>query len=163
LCCAVIALYSPGLWPGSSAKKDFPAKGRGWADENRVESVHFGLVCFLHLCCACGPVVPAQRLDEEFRMDATAPKDGKVKYKTPRWVQAWFLGRSRERWKQKYKELKVEAKRLQNRVADVTKSREKWRSETEQLRQQVHELQAQTAALREQAAALKKDGPDAGS
>ena len=92
-------------------------------------------------------------------MEATGSKDGKVKYKTPRWVQAWFLGRSRSRWKQKYKDLKVEAKRLQNRVADVTKSREKWREQTEQLTQRIQELEAQNAALQEQAAALKKDGP----
>jgi len=88
-------------------------------------------------------------------------QDGKVKYTTPRWVQAWFLGRSRDRWKQKYKDLKVEAKRLQNRVNDVTKSREKWRDEAERLRERVQELEAQTAALQQQDAALKKDGPDA--
>ena len=107
-------------------------------------------------------MVPAQSLDEEFRMEATDPKDAKVKYKTPRWVQAWFLGRSRDRWKQKYKALKVEAKRLQNRVADVTKSRAQWRDEAKQLTQQVEELQAQNAALQEQAAALKKYGPRTG-
>lgn len=88
-------------------------------------------------------------------------QDGKVKYTTPRWVQAWFLGRSRDRWKQKYKDLKVEAKRLQNRVNDVTKSREKWRDEAERLRERVQELEAQTAALQQQVAASKKDGPDA--
>jgi chromosome segregation ATPase len=95
-------------------------------------------------------------------MEATACQDGrkaKKEYTTPRWVQVWFLGRSRSRWKQKYKNLKTEAKRLQNRVADVTKSREKWRSETEHLRQRVAELEAQNATLREQDAALKKDGP----
>ena len=92
-------------------------------------------------------------------MDAPGPEQGQRKYKTPRWVQAWFLGRSRDRWKQKYKDLKVEAKRLQNRVADVTKSREKWRHETEELRQRIEALEADNAALHEQAAALKKDGP----
>jgi SMC interacting uncharacterized protein involved in chromosome segregation len=94
-------------------------------------------------------------------MDVLEQQDSKVKYTTPRWVQAWFLGRSRDRWKQKYKELKVEAKRLQNRVNDVTKSREKWRSEAQQLHQRAQELETQTAALQEQVAALKKDGPDA--
>lgn len=93
-------------------------------------------------------------------MDGACQEGGKTKkgYTTPRWVQVWFLGRSRDRWKQKYQELKVESKRLQNRVADVTKSREKWRQETEQLRQRVQELEARNAALQE-AAALKKDGP----
>ena len=96
-------------------------------------------------------------------MDVQRPDDGAVKYKTPRWVQAWFLGRSRDRWKQKYKDLKVEAKRLQNRVNDVTKSRAKWRDEAEQLREQVQELSARNAALQEQAAALKKEGAPASS
>lgn len=114
------------------------------------------------MCCACEPEVHAQSLEKELRMDTTGSQDGKGKYKTPRWVQAWFLGRSRDRWKQKYKELKVEAKRLQNRVADVTKSRQKWRNETEQLAQRVQELEAQNAALQEQDAALKKDGPASG-
>ena len=93
-------------------------------------------------------------------MDVPELQDGGVKYSTPWRVQAWFLRRSRALWKRKYQDLKVEAKRQQNRVNDVTKSREKWRHDAEQLRQRVQELEAQTAALREQAAALKKDGPD---
>jgi hypothetical protein len=92
-------------------------------------------------------------------MDVHQTQDAKPKYKTPRWVQAWFLGRSRALWKLKYKDLKVEAKRLQNRVNDVTKSREKWRSEAEALAQRVRELEADNATL--QAAALKKHGPPA--
>jgi len=85
--------------------------------------------------------------------------DGSVKYSTPYRVQAWFLGRSRDKWKHKYQNLKAEAKRLQNRVNDVTKSREKWRAEAQQQRQRVQELETQNAALQQQAAALKKDGP----
>jgi hypothetical protein len=49
-------------------------------------------------------------------------------YKTPRWVQVWFLRRSRDNWKKKYMALKAESKRLQNRVNDVTKSRQRWRA-----------------------------------
>jgi SMC interacting uncharacterized protein involved in chromosome segregation len=94
-------------------------------------------------------------------MDVREQLGGSRKYTTPTRVQAWFLGRSRDRWKHKYQELKVQAKRLQNRVNDVTKSRELWRHEAEQLRQRVRELETQTAALQEQAPALKKDGTDA--
>ena len=83
-------------------------------------------------------------------MDAKIPEGGKRHYTTPRWVQAWFLGRSRDNWKAKYKQLKTEAKRLQNRVNDVTRSRERWR-------QRAGELEARNAALLEQAA-LKKSG-----
>jgi len=99
-------------------------------------------------------------MDEELHMDVSEPQDGKTTYTTPARVQAWFLGRSRARWKRKYQKLKVEAKRLQNRVNDVSKSREQWRDEARQLRQRVRELEAQNTALQEQA--LKKDGPDAG-
>ena len=53
-------------------------------------------------------------------------------------------------------ELKAEAGRLERRVADVAKSREKWRDEAEELRRRVQKLEVQTAALREQTAAFKK-------
>jgi hypothetical protein len=93
-------------------------------------------------------------------MDASAAEDRRPKYTTSHRVQAWFLGRSRNRWKQKCRDLKVQTKRLQNRVADVTKSREKQRRETQQLQRRLQEVEAQNAALQQQAAALKKDGPD---
>ena len=95
-------------------------------------------------------------------MDATRQDDNKVEYVTPRWVQAWFLRRSRDNWKKKYGQLKTDAKRLQNRVNDVTKSSEQWRDETKQLTQRVQELAAENAALREQLAAQKKYRPSAG-
>lgn len=85
-------------------------------------------------------------------------QEGRVDYTTPPRVQAWFLKRSRDLWKKKYMDLKVDAKRLQNRVHDVGKSREHWRGETEQLTRRVQELEAANAALQEQLAALKKDG-----
>jgi hypothetical protein len=86
-------------------------------------------------------------------MDAQLSQDGEGarKYTTPRWVQAWFLRKSRDKWKDKCRQLKVEAKRLANRVNDVTKSREHWR-------EQVQALREDNAALREQAA-LKKYRP----
>jgi uncharacterized protein YlxW (UPF0749 family) len=89
-------------------------------------------------------------------------EDTKVAYTTPRWVQAWFLRRSRDNWKAKYVELKTDSKRLQNRVNDVSKSREKWREETKQLEERVSKLETENAALQEQLAALKKDGRRAG-
>jgi SMC interacting uncharacterized protein involved in chromosome segregation len=102
-------------------------------------------------------------MEWEYRMDASTVEASKAKYTTPPWVQAWFLGRSRDGWKRKYMELKAEAVRLKRRVADVTKSREKWRHESEELRRQIQELEAQIVALQEQTAAFKKDGPDRGS
>jgi chromosome segregation ATPase len=91
-------------------------------------------------------------------MNAADQEDHKVEYTTPARVQAWFLRRSRENWKRKYMGLKSDAKRLQNRVNDVTKSREQWRDENKLLNERVRELEAANAALQEQLAALKKDG-----
>jgi len=96
-------------------------------------------------------------------MDASSHDDGKVDYKTPRWVQVWFLRRSRNNWKRKYMELKTGSKRLQNRVNDVSKSREKWRDKSKEREKLVRKLEAENAALREQLAAEKKDGPVAGT
>ena len=91
-------------------------------------------------------------------MSAADPKE-RERYKTSARVQAWFLHRSRENWKAKYRTLKEDAKRLQNRVNDVTKSREEWREEVRALQRRNRELEAENAALQEQRAASKKDGP----
>ena len=96
-------------------------------------------------------------------MATTNHADQKVEYQSPPWAQRWFLQRSRENWKNKYMQVKTDAKRLENRVNDVTKSREKWRAETQQLTERVQELEAANAALQEQLAAQKKDGPVAGA
>ena len=91
-------------------------------------------------------------------MDASGHDGQKPEYTTSHRIQAWFLQRSRDNWKKKYMQLKSDAKRLQNRVNDVTKSREHWRDETQQQTQRIQELETENAALHEQLAALKKDG-----
>ncbi|EQD77604.1 hypothetical protein B1A_02880, partial [mine drainage metagenome] len=88
-------------------------------------------------------------------MDAISQDGAKKKYTTPRWVQVWFLQRSRDKWKQKYKQLKLYAKRMRNRVNDVTHSRENWREQTEKQGQRIKELEAENAALREPSAKKK--------
>src|SRR6266542_1904757 len=93
---------------------------------------------------------------KECGMDAMS-QDGKKGYSTPRWVQVWFLRRSRDNWKRKSKQLRADAKRLANRVHDVTHSRERWRQQAEEANQRVRKLETQNAVLREQAA-LKKGG-----
>ena len=89
---------------------------------------------------------------------ATGQEDREVEFTTPARVQAWFLHRSRELWKKKYKVLKANAKRSQNRVNDVTKSRQQWREQAKQMAERVRELEAENATLQERLAALKKDG-----
>lgn len=94
-------------------------------------------------------------------MAATSHDDHKVEFTSPPWAKRWFLLRSRDNWKKKFMQLKTDTKRLQNRVNDVTKSREQWRDDTKQLSLRVQELEAENTALQEQLAAFKKDGPDA--
>jgi septal ring factor EnvC (AmiA/AmiB activator) len=65
----------------------------------------------------------------------------------------WSFRKSRDRWKQKSQSLKVELKRLKNRVADVTKSREQWRRQAEQGATDIIALNAEVAALRAELAA----------
>lgn len=91
-------------------------------------------------------------------MSAATSETDKVGYKSPRRVLVAFFARSRDKWKRKYMNQKTDLKRLKNRVADVTKSREKWHDEADAFRRQAEELRAQNAALREQVAALKKGG-----
>jgi len=68
------------------------------------------------------------------RADRTDPPVKPSAYKTSKQVQAWFLSRSRDLWKKKYAELKVEFKRLQQQVADVCRSRADWRGKAEAAR-----------------------------
>jgi chromosome segregation ATPase len=84
-------------------------------------------------------------------MDAAANSsepDGKPAYTTSKQVQAWFLRRSRDLWKNKYAELKVELKRFRQRVADIDRSRAQWRRQAEDACQQVEALQAENVRLR---------------
>jgi predicted nucleic acid-binding Zn-ribbon protein len=98
-------------------------------------------------------------MDKEIHMSAAAEQhDRPAPFTTPARVQAWFLKRSRDNWKRKYLTKKVDEKRLQNRVADVTKSREQWREQAKGAHERLQELEAENTALREQLAAFKKDG-----
>jgi hypothetical protein len=84
------------------------------------------------------------------------PDDGPVNYKSPRHVQVLFLRQSRRKWKTKCGELRVEQKRLSNRVRDVTKSREEWKEQAKAEAARAKELEAEVAALRMSVADLKK-------
>jgi uncharacterized coiled-coil DUF342 family protein len=87
-------------------------------------------------------------------MDAKSQESVK-KYTTPRWVQVWFLRRSRDNWKGKCQERKKQAKGLKNALGDLKRSREKWREKAEQASRRIEELEAENAALRESAAGKK--------
>jgi septal ring factor EnvC (AmiA/AmiB activator) len=88
--------------------------------------------------------------DSHATSSPTAPE-----FKSRPGALAWAFRRSRDLWKAKYKELKAELKRHTNRVADVTKSREHWRTQAEAAREQLRAREAEVATLREQIAAME--------
>ncbi len=77
----------------------------------------------------------------------TEPTDDKTPYKTSKQVQAWFLKRSRDRWKQKARQNNAELKRLRQRVADLEASRTHWRQQAETAQHQSQILQSASAEL----------------
>ena len=79
---------------------------------------------------------------------AQAQKQTTKEYKSPPHALIWFFRRSRDLWKSKYQDLQASIKRLKNRVADVTKSREQWKLKAEQSNNQLTILEAENASLR---------------
>ncbi len=77
----------------------------------------------------------------------TAPPGKPATYTTSKQVQAWFLGRSRDRWKKKYADLKVQTKRLKQHVADACRSRADWRGKAEAAQREIQALRAQIDEL----------------
>ncbi len=67
-----------------------------------------------------------------------------------------FFQQSRDRWKNKYMELKATIKGYKNRIADLSKSRDHWRLKAEQVGEQLAALQAENAALTAQVAGLEE-------
>ena len=99
-------------------------------------------------------------------MDATTrtrQQDNEPVYTTSKQVQAWFLGRSRDLWKKKYAELKVELQATHNstsRTSAVVErtgeaKRKTARERQQELRAQNAELQARLDVLSEEAAKKK--------
>ena len=77
----------------------------------------------------------------------TAPPGKPSTYTTSKQVQAWFLGRSRDRWKKKYAELKIQTKRLKQHLADACRSRADWRGKAEAAQCEIQALRAQLVEL----------------
>ena len=69
-------------------------------------------------------------------------------YKSRPGALAWFFRKSRDGWKRKYRDLKITVKGLKNRIADLTKSREQWRTKAEQAGQRLANVEAENAELR---------------
>lgn len=78
----------------------------------------------------------------------SSDQDSKPAYTTSKQVQAWFLRRSRDLWKTKYADLKVEFKRFRQRVIDMDRSRAQWRDRAERAARDLEKLQAENTRLR---------------
>ena len=74
----------------------------------------------------------------------SSPKD----YKSRPGALAWFFRKSRDGWKRKYRDLKVTVKGFKNRIADLTKSREHWRTQAQQAGERLAAVEAENAELR---------------
>jgi chromosome segregation ATPase len=75
---------------------------------------------------------------------APAPKD----YRSRPGALVWFFRKSRDGWKRKYCDLKVTVKGFKNRIADLTKSREHWRTQAQQAGQRLAAVEAENVELR---------------
>jgi hypothetical protein len=122
------------------------------------------LAGFYGFCCAeakggCFEITPPsdRPMDDHSEPTGTPARND---YKSRPGALIWFFHKSRDRWKGKYQDLKATVKGYQNRIADLTKSREQWRLKAEQAGVQLSASEAEIAALRAQIAVLeeKKNG-----
>ena len=67
-----------------------------------------------------------------------------------------FFEKSRDQWKSKHHQLKVNLKRQQNRVRFLEQSKAHWKSRVKELEAEVARLQAREQALAQEVEALKK-------
>jgi septal ring factor EnvC (AmiA/AmiB activator) len=92
-------------------------------------------------------------------MEATAEMTQaatRKKYKSPTSALKWCFERSRDCWKNKYKELQATVKGYKNNIADLSKSREQWRLKAELAREQLSAVEADNDGLRAQIAGLEE-------
>ena len=91
-------------------------------------------------------------------MDLTVQTDAEVnldRYRTPLTKLAKRFKASVELWKQKYRNLKREIKRFQNRAADTRRSRDHWKQQAQQWQAATQQLQAELDQLHAESAALE--------
>jgi hypothetical protein len=89
-------------------------------------------------------------------MDATTetiPSSTPQGYKSRPGALIWFFRKSRDGWKRKYQDLKAAEKGSKNRIADLAKSREHWRTEAQRAGERLAAAEAELAALRARGAA----------
>ena len=110
-----------------------------WGDERLALTSRSLPSEYYGFCCARAIRPLSYTPDWSLGMDATlsdsqASTDPQTREFKSRPGVAWSFRKSRDRWKAKCKQLKADIKRHTNRVADVIKSREHWRTEAEAAR-----------------------------
>ncbi len=76
-------------------------------------------------------------------------------YKTPLGKLAKRFKGSVELWKAKYRQLKSEIKRYQNRANDARRSRDQWKEQAQQWKASAEQLQAEVDRLQSQGSGSK--------
>jgi chromosome segregation ATPase len=92
-------------------------------------------------------------------MDAgaeTIPPSTHRDYKSRPGALIWSFRKSRDRWRRKYLDLKATEKGYKNRIADLTRSRERWRAEAEEAGRRLAASEAEDAELRARIAAAEE-------
>jgi len=79
-------------------------------------------------------------------------------YKTPLGKLAKRFKGSVELWKAKYRQLKSEIKRYQNRANDARRSRDQWKEQAQQWKSSAEQLQAEVDRLQSQGSGPPKKG-----
>jgi phage shock protein A len=80
---------------------------------------------------------------------AADPKESAT-YSSPWRVLARVFGKSRDRWKEKYKKLQERIKAFRTELRDLRRSRDRWRAEAETLKRQLDDLSAEMQRRAEQ-------------
>ncbi len=96
-------------------------------------------------------------IDDETSSSSDQASAGNA-YKSRPGALIWFFRKSRDAWKLKYQQLKATVKGYKNKIADLTRSRERWKLEAEQAALRVAQLETELDGLR----AAIKAGPVGG-
>ncbi len=77
-------------------------------------------------------------------------------YKSPPRKLVKFFEKSRDRWKAKCREAKIDVKRLKNRIRFLEKSKERWKSRVKELEAELAMVKAKEREKEEKLEELKK-------